>query len=101
MPGSPCCAAIFAPDGAVIKLSAASPHLLQHRGRAVVFESIEEFHSRINDEALDIDENCVMVLKNCGPRGYPGHGRGRQYASSAETACGKGSRTWSGFPMHE
>ncbi len=62
----------LAPDGAVIKPSAASPHLLQHRGRAVVFESIEEFHSRINDEALDIDENCVMVLKNCGPRGYPG-----------------------------
>jgi dihydroxy-acid dehydratase len=62
----------LAPDGAVIKPSAASPHLLQHRGRAVVFESIEEFHSRINDEALDIDENSVMVLKNCGPRGYPG-----------------------------
>jgi L-arabonate dehydrase len=62
----------LAPDGAVIKLSAASPHLLQHRGRAVVFESIEEFHTRIEDENLDIDENCVMVLKNCGPRGYPG-----------------------------
>jgi L-arabonate dehydrase len=62
----------LAPDGAVIKPSAASPHLLQHRGRAVVFETIEEFHARINDETLDIDENCVMVLKNCGPRGYPG-----------------------------
>jgi dihydroxy-acid dehydratase len=62
----------LAPDGAVIKPSAASPHLLQHRGRAVVFESIEECHARINDEALDIDESCVMVLKNCGPRGYPG-----------------------------
>jgi len=62
----------LAHDGAVIKPSAASPHLLQHRGRAVVFETIEELHSRINDEALDIDENCVMVLKNCGPRGYPG-----------------------------
>jgi len=62
----------LAPDGAVIKPSAASPQLLQHRGRAVVFESIEEFHSRINDESLDIDESCVMVLKNCGPRGYPG-----------------------------
>jgi dihydroxy-acid dehydratase len=56
----------------VIKLSAASPHLLQHRGRAVVFESIEDFHGRINDDALDVDENCVLVLKNCGPRGYPG-----------------------------
>jgi dihydroxy-acid dehydratase len=62
----------LAPDGAVIKPSAASPNLLQHRGRAVVFETIEEFHARINDEELDIDENCVMVLKNCGPRGYPG-----------------------------
>jgi L-arabonate dehydrase len=62
----------LAPDGAVIKPSAASPNLLQHRGRAVVFESIVDFHSRINDESLDIDENCVMVLKNCGPRGYPG-----------------------------
>ena len=62
----------LAPDGAVIKLSAASPNLLQHRGRAVVFENIEEFHARINDEALDIDERCVMVLKNCGPCGYPG-----------------------------
>ena len=62
----------LAPDGAVIKPSAASPHLLQHRGRAVVFNSIEDFHARIDDENLDIDENCVMVLQNCGPRGYPG-----------------------------
>ncbi len=62
----------LAPDGAVIKLSAASPHLLQHRGRAVVFENIDEFHTRINNDELDIDESCVMVLKNCGPIGYPG-----------------------------
>jgi dihydroxy-acid dehydratase len=62
----------LAPDGAVIKPSAASPHLMQHRGRAVVFENIEEFHARIGDETLDIDEHCVMVLKNCGPKGYPG-----------------------------
>ncbi len=62
----------LAPDGAVIKPSAASPQLLKHRGRAVVFESIEDFKARIDDEALDIDETCVMVLKNCGPRGYPG-----------------------------
>ena len=62
----------LAPDGAVIKLSAASPHLLRHRGKAVVFESIEDFHGRINDEALEVDENSIMVLKNCGPRGYPG-----------------------------
>jgi len=64
----------LAPNGAVIKPSAASPHLLQHRGRAVVFENVEELHSRVHDDSLDIDENCVMVLKNCGPRGYPGMG---------------------------
>jgi dihydroxy-acid dehydratase len=62
----------IAPDGAVIKPSAASEHFFRHRGRAVVFENVEELHSRINDDNLDIDENCVMVLKNCGPRGYPG-----------------------------
>jgi L-arabonate dehydrase len=62
----------LAPDGAVIKPSAASAHLLKHRGRAVVFENIEDFHARIDDESLDIDETCVMVLKNCGPKGYPG-----------------------------
>ncbi|HVG38281.1 MAG TPA: L-arabinonate dehydratase [Pyrinomonadaceae bacterium] len=60
------------PDGAVLKPSAAAPHLLHHRGRAVVFENIEDFHARIDDPELDIDETCVMVLKNCGPRGYPG-----------------------------
>jgi dihydroxy-acid dehydratase len=59
-------------DGAVIKVSAASPHLLKHRGRAVVFETIEDYHDRIDDPDLDIDETCVMVLKNVGPRGYPG-----------------------------
>jgi L-arabonate dehydrase len=62
----------LAVDGAVIKPSAASPNLLQHRGRAVVFNNIEDFHERIADENLDIDEHCVMVLKNCGPMGYPG-----------------------------
>ncbi len=62
----------LAPDGAIIKPSAASPHLLTHTGRAVVFESIEDLHARINDDALDIDENSVMVLKYCGPKGYPG-----------------------------
>jgi len=60
------------PDGAIIKPSAATPGLMQHRGRAVVFESIEDFHRRIDDPGLDIDERCVMVLKNCGPKGYPG-----------------------------
>ena len=62
----------LAPDGAVLKPSAASPHLLQHRGPAVVFESIEDYHARIDDADLNVDENSVLVLKNCGPRGYPG-----------------------------
>lgn len=62
----------LAPAGAVLKPSAASPHLLVHRGRAVVFEDIDHYKARIADEDLDIDETCVMVLKNCGPRGYPG-----------------------------
>lgn len=62
----------LAPSGAVLKPSAASPHLLVHRGRAVVFEDIDDYKAKINDETLDIDETCVMVLKNCGPRGYPG-----------------------------
>jgi len=60
------------PDGAIIKPSAATPKLMKHRGRAVVFENIEDFHKRIDDAKLDIDRNCVMVLKNCGPKGYPG-----------------------------
>jgi L-arabonate dehydrase len=60
------------PDGAIIKPSAATPGLMKHKGRAVVFESIEDFHRRIDDPKLDIDRNCVMVLKNCGPKGYPG-----------------------------
>ncbi len=62
----------LAPRGAVIKPSAATPALMVHTGRAVVFESIEDFHSRIDDDALDVDENCILVLKNCGPKGYPG-----------------------------
>jgi dihydroxy-acid dehydratase len=59
-------------QGAIIKPSAASPHLLKHRGRAVVFESMEDYHARIDDPALDIDEHCVIVLKGVGPVGYPG-----------------------------
>ncbi|MSQ19323.1 MAG: dihydroxy-acid dehydratase [Betaproteobacteria bacterium] len=60
------------PDGAIIKPSAATPKLMKHKGRAVVFENIEDFHKRIDDPQLDIDEHCIMVLKNCGPKGYPG-----------------------------
>jgi dihydroxy-acid dehydratase len=62
----------LAPDGAVIKPAAASPHLLQHRGRAVVFDSIEDFHARIDDPDLDVDADSVLVLRGCGPKGYPG-----------------------------
>ena len=62
----------LAPKGAVLKPSAASPHLMRHRGRAVVFEDIDDYKAKIADEALDIDENSIMVLKNCGPKGYPG-----------------------------
>ncbi len=62
----------LAPRGAVIKPSAASEKLLKHRGRAVVFENIEDYHARIQDPALEIDADSVMVLKNCGPQGYPG-----------------------------
>ena len=60
------------PDGAVIKPSAATPSLMRHRGRAVVFETIEDFKARIDSPNLDIDESCVMVLKGAGPKGYPG-----------------------------
>jgi L-arabonate dehydrase len=62
----------LAPDGAIIKPAAASPALLRHRGRAVVFDSREDLRARLDDPALDIDEHCVMVMRNVGPRGYPG-----------------------------
>ncbi len=60
------------PDGAILKPSAASPQLLQHRGRAIVFTDIEDFRARIDDPELEVDENSVLVLLGCGPRGYPG-----------------------------
>ncbi|KAB2388703.1 IlvD/Edd family dehydratase [Actinomadura montaniterrae] len=62
----------LAPGGALIKPAAASPHLLRHRGRAVVFDSIEDFHARIDDPDLDVDADSVLVLRGCGPKGYPG-----------------------------
>jgi len=62
----------LAPRGAVIKPSAATPALMQHTGRAVVFEDSDDFHRRIDDENLEVDETCILVLKNCGPKGYPG-----------------------------
>jgi L-arabonate dehydrase len=62
----------LAPKGAVIKPSAATPKLLRHKGRAVVFENIEDLHSRIDDPGLKVDASSILVLKNCGPKGYPG-----------------------------
>jgi L-arabonate dehydrase len=59
-------------NGAVLKPSAASPMLMQHTGKAIVFENIEDYHARIDDPELDVDESSVMVLKNVGPKGYPG-----------------------------
>jgi dihydroxy-acid dehydratase len=62
----------LAPDGAVIKPAAASPHLLRHRGRALVFDSVEDLAARLDDPDLDVDADTVLVLRGCGPRGYPG-----------------------------
>ncbi len=62
----------LAENGAIIKPSAATSELMQHTGKAVVFEDIEDYHARINDDALEVDESCVLVLKNVGPKGYPG-----------------------------
>lgn len=62
----------LAPRGAVIKPSAASEHLMNHRGKAVVFDSLDNYKQRIDDPNLNIDEMSIMVLKNCGPKGYPG-----------------------------
>jgi len=62
----------LAPDGCVLKPSAATPELLRHKGRAVVFEDIDDLHARIDDPKLDVDPSSVLVLKNCGPKGYPG-----------------------------
>ncbi|TWB51485.1 IlvD/Edd family dehydratase [Nitrospirillum viridazoti] len=62
----------LAPDGAVMKPNAASPELLTHRGRAVVFDTIEDFKARIDDPALEVDETSMLVLRGCGPKGYPG-----------------------------
>ncbi|MFI1722720.1 dihydroxy-acid dehydratase [Streptomyces sp. NPDC020489] len=62
----------LAPDGALVKPAAASPHLLRHRGRAVVFDSVEDFRARVDDPDLDVDADSVLVLRGCGPKGYPG-----------------------------
>ena len=86
----------LAPDGAVIKPAAASPHLLQHRGRAVVFDSIEDFHARIDDPDLDVDADSVLVLRGCGPQGLPGHARGGEHPAAGEAPARRRDATWSG-----
>ena len=62
----------LAPKGAVLKPSAATPALMKHKGRAVVFEDIDDLHARIDDPKLDVKADDILVLKNCGPKGYPG-----------------------------
>ncbi|MDF3346023.1 IlvD/Edd family dehydratase [Acinetobacter pittii] len=62
----------LAPKGAVLKPSAATPELMKHRGRAVVFENFDDYKARINDPDLDVDGTCILVMKNAGPKGYPG-----------------------------
>ena len=62
----------LAPNGAIVKPSAATPALMQHRGRAVVFDDIDDFKARIDDPGLEVDAASVLVLRNCGPKGYPG-----------------------------
>ena len=77
----------LAPSGAVIKPSAATPELMKHRGRAVVFENIEDYKERIDDPALDIDETCVHGAEELRPQGLSRHGRGRQHGAAAEAAA--------------
>ena len=62
----------LAPQGAILKPSAATPSLMRHRGRAVVFEDIDDYKARVDDPDLEVDETSVLVLKGCGPKGYPG-----------------------------
>jgi len=62
----------LAPDGAIVKPAAASPELLRHRGRALVFDSVEDYHARVDDPDLPVDADTVLVLRGCGPKGYPG-----------------------------
>ena len=76
----------LAPDGALIKPAAASPHLLRHRGRAVVFDSIEDFHARIDDPDLDVDADSRAGAARLRAPGLPGHARGREHAAAEEAA---------------
>jgi dihydroxyacid dehydratase/phosphogluconate dehydratase len=85
----------LAPKGAVLKPSAATPHLMHHIGPRRRVRGHRRLQGAINDDALDIDESCVMVLKNCGAEGLSRHGRGRQHGPAAQ-GPEKGSPTWSG-----
>ncbi len=76
----------LAPDGAVIKPAAASPHLLNTAAARWSSTAIEDMHARIDDPDLDVDADSVLVLRGCGPRGYPGHARGREHAAAEEAA---------------
>jgi len=75
------------PDGAVIKHTAASAHLLRHRGRAVVFSSVEDLYARIDDPDLPVDETSVLVLQNCGPVGAPASRKSKSHPSLAWVMC--------------
>jgi dihydroxy-acid dehydratase len=88
----------LSPDGAVIKPSAATPALLKHTGRAVVFEDSEDMHRRLDDESLDVDEHCVLVLKNCGRAGIRAWPRPAT-CRCRPRCCARASPTWCGSPM--
>ena len=88
----------LAPDGAIIKPAAATPSLLQHRGRALVFDSIEDFHARVDDPDLDVDKDTVMVLRGCGPKGYPGMPEVSNLPLP-RSCLPRASATWSGSAM--
>jgi dihydroxy-acid dehydratase len=83
----------LAPNGAVLKPSAATPSLMVHRGRAVVFEDIDDYKAKINDEALDIDETCVMVSRTAGPRAIRAWPRSGTWACRPRS-CARASPTW-------
>ena len=80
----------LAPRGAIVKPAAASPHLLHHRGPAVVFDSVEDLHARIDSPELDVTADSVLVLRGCGPRGLPRHAGGGEPAAAATAAAGGG-----------
>ena len=86
------------PDGAVIKQSAASPHLLTHRGRAVVFEDHDDLHARIDDPTSTCDETSVLVLKRVGPQGAPGMPEWGRCADPAQAARAGREATWCASP---